>query len=68
MPPHKEVNYAIELVPRAMPIAKPPYRHYFKENVELKTQLRDLLKKGYIRPMKSSWGAHVLYQKKKNVL
>ena len=66
MPPQRKVDHAIELVPGTTPIAKAPYRHSFKENVELETQLRDLLKKGYIRPSKSPWGAPVLFQKKKD--
>ena len=40
MPPQRELDHAIELVPRATPIAKASYRHYFKENVELKTQFK----------------------------
>jgi len=53
------------MVPGATPIAKAPFRHSVKDNVESETQLRDLLKKGYIRPSKSPWGAPVLFQKKK---
>jgi hypothetical protein len=66
LPFQREVDHVIELVYDTTPIAKAPYRHSFKENVELETQLRDLLKNGYIRPSKSPWGAHVLFQKKRD--
>ena len=66
MPPQRD--HAIELVFGVAPIAKAPYRNYFKENIELEIQLKDLLKKGYIRPSKSSWGAPVLFLKKNGSL
>ena len=64
MPPQREVDHAIELVSSVTPIAKAPYRHSFKEIVEFKTHLRDLLKNCHIRASKSPWGAPVLFQKK----
>ena len=38
MPPQREVDHAIELAPGVAPIAKTPYKHYFKKNVELETK------------------------------
>ena len=62
----REVDHAIELVLNVAAIAKAIYRHFYKENIELETQLQDLLKKGYIKPSKSPWGAFVVvFQKKK---
>ena len=50
LPPPREVDFAIELVPRSRPIFKPPYRMAPAELKELKEQLEDLIKKGFIRP------------------
>jgi len=50
----------------AIPISKNPYRMGTPELKELQIQLEELLKKGYIRPSVSPWGAPVLYVKKKD--
>ena len=42
MPPQIEVHQTIDLVLGVTPIAKSPYRYFFKENVELETQSKDL--------------------------
>ena len=68
MPPQRGVDHVIELEHEVTPIAKVPYKHSFKENIELGPKLKDLLKKGYIRPNKCGWGASVLFQKKKMVV
>jgi hypothetical protein len=54
------------LIPRAAPISKTPYRMSTPELRELKMKLEELLKKGYIRPSVSPWGAPVLFVKKKD--
>ncbi|XP_074323658.1 uncharacterized protein LOC141660565 [Apium graveolens] len=59
-PPHREVEFTIELVPGAEPISKAPYRMAPLELQELKEQLQELLDRGFIRPSVSPWGAHVL--------
>lgn len=56
----------IHLKEGTAPIAKPPYRLAHAETVELERQLAELLKKGYIRPSSSPWGAPVLFVKKKD--
>jgi len=66
MPPLKEVEFCTDLTPRATPISKTPYRMALVELKGLKTQLDELLKKGYIRPSTSPWGALVLFMKKKD--
>ena len=66
MPPPREIDFTIELVPGTEPISKPPYRLAPAELKELKEQLQDLLNKGYIRPSTSPWGAPVLFVKKKD--
>ncbi|XP_057251674.1 uncharacterized protein LOC130591779 [Beta vulgaris subsp. vulgaris] len=63
MPPKRDVEFNIDLVPGTGPISKPPYRMAPAEMRELKTQLEELLDKGYIRPSVSPWGAPVLREK-----
>jgi hypothetical protein len=66
MPPDREVEFVIELQPGTAPIFKRPYRMPLKELAELKTQLQELLDKGYIRPSSSPWGCPALFVKKKD--
>src|SRR5262249_14519100 len=66
LPPAREVDFAIELVPGTGPISKAPYRMAPAELAKLKKQLQDLLDKGLIRPSVSPWGAPVLFVKKKD--
>ncbi|KAA0050673.1 pol protein [Cucumis melo var. makuwa] len=66
LPPHREVEFAIELEPGTVPISRAPYRMAPAELKELKVQLQKLLDKGFIRPSVSPWGARVLFVKKKD--
>ncbi|KAL0544951.1 hypothetical protein IC582_020081 [Cucumis melo] len=66
LPPHREVEFAIELEPGTVPISRAPYRMAPAELKELKVQLQELLDKGFIRPSMSPWGAPVLFVKKKD--
>ncbi|KAI3774330.1 hypothetical protein L1987_48881 [Smallanthus sonchifolius] len=66
LPPHRQVEFQIDLAPGAAPIARAPYRLAPSELQELSTQLQDLLDKGFIRPSSSPWGAPVLFVKKKD--
>ena len=66
MPPQREINFTIDLVPGTGPISKAPYRMAPKEIEELKSQLEELLKNDYIRPSVSPWGAPVLLVRKKD--
>ncbi|XP_074337001.1 uncharacterized protein LOC141674179 [Apium graveolens] len=66
LPPHREVEFTIELVPSAEPISKAPYRMAPLELQELKEQLQELLDRGFIRPSVSPWGAPVLFVKNKD--
>jgi hypothetical protein len=61
MPPEREVEFYIDLIPGMAPIAKRPYRMAPTELAELKLQITDLQEKGYIRPSSSPWGAPVLF-------
>lgn len=66
LPPDRQVEFRIDLLPGTMPIAKAPYRLAPTEMKELMMQLQELLDKGFIRPSSSPWGAPVLFVKKKD--
>ena len=66
MPPVREVEFAIDLVPGTAPISVAPYRFAPAELVELKRQLKELEDQGFIRPSVSPWGAPALFVKKKD--
>ncbi|GJZ55040.1 putative reverse transcriptase domain-containing protein [Tanacetum coccineum] len=66
LPPLWEIEFRIELIPGAIPIAKSPYRLAPSELEELSGQLKELQDKGFIRPSLSPWGAPVLFVKKKD--
>ena len=51
-----ELDFTIELVPGAVPSSKAPYRMNILELNELKSQLKELIDKNYIRPSVSPWG------------
>ncbi|GKD70011.1 hypothetical protein Tco_1324101, partial [Tanacetum coccineum] len=61
----RQVEFQIDLVPGAAPVARAPYRLAPSELQELSTQLQELSDKGFIRPSSSPWGAPVLFVKKK---
>ncbi|GAU32901.1 hypothetical protein TSUD_393220 [Trifolium subterraneum] len=65
LPPEREVEFGINLVPGTSPISMAPYRMSASELNELKKQLEELLEKKFIRPSVSPWGALVLLVKKK---
>ncbi len=65
LPPPREMEFAIDLVPGTGPISIAPYRMSPLELFELKKQLEELLEKGFVRPSVSPWGAPVLLVKKK---
>ena len=66
LPPERDEEFTIDLIPGRGPISIPPYRMAPTELRELKAQLEELLSKGFIRPSISPWGALVLFMKKKN--
>ncbi|GJW04164.1 putative reverse transcriptase domain-containing protein [Tanacetum coccineum] len=57
LPPIREIEFRIELIPGATPVAKSPYRLAPSEMEELFGQLKELQDKGFIRPSSSPWGA-----------
>ncbi|GJT65882.1 putative reverse transcriptase domain-containing protein [Tanacetum coccineum] len=66
LPPTRQVEFRIDLVPGAAPVARAPYRLAPSEMKELSEQLKELSDKGFIRPSSSPWGAPVLFVKKKD--
>nr|GEW35818.1 reverse transcriptase [Tanacetum cinerariifolium] len=66
IPPVREVQFNIELIPGSEPISKAPYRMAPIDLKELKDHLQELLERGFIRPSVSPWGAPVLFVKKKD--
>ena len=66
LPPSREVEFTIDLLPGTAPISVAPYRMALMELKELKSQLQELLEKGLIQPSVSPWGAPVLFVKKKD--
>ena len=66
LPPDRELEFEIEVLPGLAPISIPPYRMAPMELKELKTHLQDLVDKDFIRPSVSPWGAPVLFVKKKD--
>ncbi|GKB53588.1 putative reverse transcriptase domain-containing protein, partial [Tanacetum coccineum] len=57
--PTRQVEFQIDLVPGAVPVARAPYRL-------APSELQELSDKGFIRPSSSPWGAPVLFFKKKD--
>jgi len=68
IPPPKEVEFYIVLVPGATPISKAPYRMALVELKELKVQHDELFKNGYIWPSMSPREPGSVMKKKNGTL
>ncbi|WVZ97542.1 hypothetical protein U9M48_043068 [Paspalum notatum var. saurae] len=66
LPPDRDVEFKIDLIPGTAPVSKRPYRMAPDELKELKTQLQEQLDKGFIRPSSSPWGCPALFVEKKD--
>nr|GEW13819.1 putative reverse transcriptase domain-containing protein [Tanacetum cinerariifolium]GEW60616.1 putative reverse transcriptase domain-containing protein [Tanacetum cinerariifolium] len=66
IPPARQVEFQIDLVPGVAPVARAPYWLAPYEMKELAEKLQELSDKGFIRPSSSPWGASVLFVKKKD--
>jgi hypothetical protein len=66
LPPKRDIDFSINVIPGVVPVSKTPYRMSTLELKELQMQLEELLKKRYICPSVSPWGAPVLFVKKKD--
>ncbi|GJZ37099.1 putative reverse transcriptase domain-containing protein [Tanacetum coccineum] len=67
IPPTRQVEFQINLILGAAPVARAHYRLAPSEMKELSDQLHELSNKGFIRPNSSPWGAPVLFVKKRDV-
>ncbi|GKA70200.1 putative reverse transcriptase domain-containing protein [Tanacetum coccineum] len=67
IPPGRQVEFRIDLVPGVAPVARAPYRLAPSEMKEQAEQLQELSDKGFIRPSSSPWGDPVLFVKKKDI-
>jgi hypothetical protein len=61
LPLERDVEFVIELKPDTAPISRRSYRMPPNELTKLKTQLQDLLEKGFIRPSSSPWGCPTIF-------
>ncbi|KAI3715133.1 hypothetical protein L6452_22102 [Arctium lappa] len=66
LPPDRQVEFRIDLVPGATPVARSPYRFAPAKMQEMMAQLQELLEKGFVRPSSLPWGAPVLFVQKKD--
>ncbi|GJX77698.1 hypothetical protein Tco_0324509 [Tanacetum coccineum] len=66
LPPVCQIEFQIDLIPGAAPVAQTPYRLAPSEMWELSNQLQELADRGFIRPSTSPWGAPILFVKKKD--
>ncbi|GJZ41113.1 putative reverse transcriptase domain-containing protein [Tanacetum coccineum] len=66
LPPIRQVEFQIDLIPGATPVARAPYRLAPSKMQELSNQLQELANRGFIRPSTLPWGAPVLFVKKKD--
>nr|GFA12820.1 transposon Ty3-G Gag-Pol polyprotein [Tanacetum cinerariifolium] len=66
LPPARQVEFQIDLVPGATPVARAPYRLAPAKMQELSTQLQELSDRGFIRPSSSPWGAPIMFVKMKD--
>ncbi|WVZ89497.1 hypothetical protein U9M48_035891 [Paspalum notatum var. saurae] len=66
LPPDRDVEFKIDLIPGMAPVSRRPYRMAPDELKELKTQLQEQLDKGFIRPSSSPWGCPALFVEKKD--
>ena len=65
LPPHRDVDFDIELHPGTTTISMTPHKMAPVELQKLRVQLRELLDKEFIKPSTSPWGASVLVAKKR---
>jgi hypothetical protein len=66
LPSKRDIDFSIALVSGVAPVSKTPYKMDTPELKELHMQLEELLRKGYIRPSVSPWGAPIIFVKKKD--
>ncbi|GJV39016.1 hypothetical protein Tco_1417456 [Tanacetum coccineum] len=66
LPPVRQIEFQIDLIPRATLVARAPYRLAPSKMQELSDQLQELADRSFIQPSTSPYGAPVLFVKKKD--
>ncbi|GJT40920.1 putative reverse transcriptase domain-containing protein [Tanacetum coccineum] len=66
LPLVRQIEFQIDLIPGATPVARAPYKLAPSEMKELSNKLQELADRGFIRPSTSPWGAPVLFVKNKD--
>jgi hypothetical protein len=66
MPPDRDMEFVIVLLPGTALIYKSPYRMATLELAKLKEHIKELLEKGFIHPRSSPWGAPMSFVPKKD--
>ena len=66
LPPKRDIDFSINLIPEATPVSKIPYKMSTPELVELKLQLKEMMDKDNIWPSVSPWGAPAFFVKEKD--
>jgi hypothetical protein len=66
LPPKRDLDFSIYLVPIMVPTSKVPHKMSMSKLVELKVKLKEMMDKRYIRPSVSLWGSLALFVKKKD--
>jgi hypothetical protein len=66
LPPRREIDFSIDLLPGSAPVFKAPYRMILPKLTELRIHFQELFDKEYIRPSVSSWGEPFLFINKKD--
>ncbi|GJT87338.1 putative reverse transcriptase domain-containing protein [Tanacetum coccineum] len=68
LPPVRQVEFQIDLIPGATPVARTPYRLATLKMQELSNQLQELADRGFIRPSTSPWGAPKFGKRKTDLI
>ncbi|CAO2206319.1 unnamed protein product [Urochloa humidicola] len=66
LPPDRDIEFVIEPIPGARPVAQRPYRMASVELEELKKQLKSFLDQKFIRASVSPWASSLLFVNKKD--
>ncbi|GEQ72886.1 hypothetical protein JCM33374_g6574 [Metschnikowia sp. JCM 33374] len=66
LPPNRQIQHSIEVIPGSKPTSRPPHRLTYEEKKELTLQIEQLLSEGKIEPCGSPYGAPVLFVRKKD--
>ncbi|KAL0398579.1 UNVERIFIED_CONTAM: Retrovirus-related Pol polyprotein from transposon.6 [Sesamum radiatum] len=66
LPPEREIEHRIELLPEAIPRRQHPYRYAYGQKTEIEKIVKEMLNNGIIKPSQSSFASPVLLVKKKD--